>query len=407
MKSQFAKITLLAISCLLSLGFAEVVLRTILPIYEYAASSDSERDNERVWRHQAGARSIKRNPDTRVPHAVLYNSLGLRQHREIDLSTLESQRVVGLFGDSFIENARLPVTQGLGEVLDYLLNEHGAATVLNYGVDGYGIGQSYLAWRESQAPLDLVLYVLCANDFRNLFENAIFTLDETGELEQTPAPPTPLYIRWLSRIHLTYAALDVRNRIRAWGRSPGADVANLVGQARQRQQRDRFHSAGAEAIETRVLESGRNLFVDVDGDDDYSHTMRVFLKILNRWRSGVEDRGGRFLVVGLPRDRESAIMDALAGQVDVFDLNRALARRIEGFDFAQIRFDRDGHWNARGNRIAAEALYVEILASRDIQPLGDSARSDRLDVYYSAFENHVSSATADRAALRAKYLELE
>ena len=74
-------------------------------------------------------------------HLVFYNSLGLRQHREFTSRKPPGVVRVGLFGDSFAENNRLPVQYSLSEVLDFLLNRTGRFEDCNFGTDNYGTDQ--------------------------------------------------------------------------------------------------------------------------------------------------------------------------------------------------------------------------------------------------------------------------
>ncbi len=408
-----ARIGILVLSCLFSLLLVEVALRTVLPIYEYAASSDAQRDSARIWRRPAGARSVHRHPDTGTPHPVIYNDLGLRQHRNFDLASLGSRFVVGLFGDSFTENVRLPVTDGFGEVLDYLLNLQIEAEVLNLGVDGYGIGQSYLTWRESDLPFDVVLYVLCLNDFRNLYENAIFAIEEDGSIVETPPPPAPRYVHWLGRLHLTYAAIDLRNRMRLHRTAQRFGIENLVGHGRRRRQRERFHSPEADRLYEQVLAAGEGVFDEMSGSGTYAETTRLFRHLLERWRDEAASRGQRFVVVGLPRPRESAVIQALDGDFETIDLHRALLARDPDFTFDRIRFARDGHWNERGNELAAEVLYERLVTWQGLEPIPEGERRERLSEYYAAFSGWSPPWASDQVdstvipGLRARYVPLE
>ena len=115
MRRWLARVVALGISLTLSLGMLELALRTVLPIYEYAASSDSARDGQRIWRRHPGTRTVRHHPDTKQPHPVVYNALGLRQHREIDTATLGSQLSVGEGAVTVVVEETHPMPPGDGE----------------------------------------------------------------------------------------------------------------------------------------------------------------------------------------------------------------------------------------------------------------------------------------------------
>lgn len=413
-----ARLALLFTSAVLSLAALEVTLRSVFPIYEYAASAAAKSDGERIWRRHPGTRSVRHHPDTRTAHPVVYNALALRQHREIDVSRLDSQVTVGVFGDSFTENLRVPVAYSFTEVVDYLLNKKIDATVLNFGVDGYGTDQSYLQYRESDLPLDIVIYVLCSNDLRNIFENELFRLDGADSLVQSPAPPTSLLVRAASKLHLTYAFLDLRNRITPSRRPRDFQRENLAEGVRFEQQRQRFRSPEAQSIQNRTHLDGPALFdglVDADSDDAYIQTKRIFLKLLERWRNEVEASGARFVVVGLPRLQESALLTGLPAHFEKIDLYLELLAEDPGYEWEDLRFKNDGHWNEQGNLRAANILYRHIIDWEGLDGLAAPERRAALQTYFDAFGGwHPETGTTNRPGtrpihnrLRTKYAALE
>ena len=54
------------------------------------------------------------HPDTGVRHAVIHNNLALRQHRDFSEDDLVGAINVGVFGDSYTENLRLPSPYSFG-----------------------------------------------------------------------------------------------------------------------------------------------------------------------------------------------------------------------------------------------------------------------------------------------------
>ena len=82
----------------------------------------------------------------------------------------------------------------LSEVLDYLLRQQtDQVTVLNFGVDAYGLDQSYLSYLHSPPAehLNHIVYVFCGNDIRNLYENQLYDLAEDRALVSLDIPSRP------------------------------------------------------------------------------------------------------------------------------------------------------------------------------------------------------------------------
>ena len=197
-KRILGNLVLLSGACVLGLALSEMVLRVGMPRYSYAANARYDLSAVRIWSRVPHDVYTGRHPDTGEPHLIIHNNLGLRQHRDIPASRSAGEIRVGLFGDSFVENLRVAAPYSLSEPLEHLLRAGGAeATVLNFGVDGYGTDQSLLFYEESSAAreLDHVIYVFCINDIRNLYENNLFYLDAKGELVRRPARVPPVWIR--------------------------------------------------------------------------------------------------------------------------------------------------------------------------------------------------------------------
>ena len=108
-----------AISLLLSLGVVEAGLRIFYPKYEYAADARYDRSVNRIWVRMKNTHYKREHPDTGKSHSVYHNNLALRQHRNFTVKDLQTATNISLFGDSFVENLRLPSQHSFTEFLDY------------------------------------------------------------------------------------------------------------------------------------------------------------------------------------------------------------------------------------------------------------------------------------------------
>lgn len=419
---------LVGVSLLVGLAATEGILRAFVARYEPVEAA-LEQDSLRLYRRRPGSHISMADPDTGLVHPVIYNGLTLRQHREFSEEDLGSDVNLGFFGDSFVENLRVPAAETFVEVLDYLLNLDGQRfNVLNFGVSGYGTDQSYITYRHGDLTprLDHVFYVLCANDLRNIFANDLYDLDARGGLIRRPAPESPWWIPVLSRLHVTYLLLELKHVVQLHlagqgDRGAGDEVEKLLRDALQpvdrqaldetrlqRARDDRFESERARAI-TRLISKGR-------WNADVARTIATFQALLVAWRDRVQEQGGHFSVVLLPRPREDRFVDLVPEGIEVINLYRIFAAGNPGYSYADISFRYDNHWNQRGNLAAARALHEQLAPRLGLPRRSKDEIDAALATYYSALpgewkpqlEVPATPAAAESAGpIRRKYLALE
>ncbi len=120
-RTAAVNLSLVLASLLVCLAAGEGYLRLFHPVYEHAAESRYDLDRRRIFARRAHSTGHGRHPDTGVRHAIIHNNLALRQHRDFSEDDLADAVNIGVFGDSFTENVRLPSPYSFTEVLDYLL----------------------------------------------------------------------------------------------------------------------------------------------------------------------------------------------------------------------------------------------------------------------------------------------
>lgn len=209
---MLANLFLILVSCLAGLSLCELSLRIFYPKYRNVAEAEFNRDAMRIWARKPNSRSWGIHPDTGRPHFVHHNNLSLRQHRNFSATDLASATNIGFFGDSFTENVGLPVQYSFTEPLHYLLNQgQRRFNVLNFGVLGYGTGQSFLHYENFHyaEDLDYVIYMYYQNDLNNIFQTNLFHLDDAGVLVANEAIRSSWFVPLISRMHLSYLILDL------------------------------------------------------------------------------------------------------------------------------------------------------------------------------------------------------
>lgn len=407
------RLILVFLSLLVSFLVIELSLRIFFPEYQYAAESKFELNSLRVYSRRANVRSERQHPDSGIAHRVIYNNLALRQHRNFTENDLESAVNIGFFGDSFTENLRLPVPYSFTEVLDYLLNINNKRfNVLNFGVDGYGIDQSYLYYRDSEIShhLDYVFYVLSANDLRNIYENNLFTVDESGFVVQNTFPGTPWWIRIASKFYITYLVIDHIQRAFHSANHLAYDKKLLYEEYQGWFAKKRFHSQRADAI-PRDLVRGQD-------NKDLKNSITIFQYLLEQWRKLVEDNGGNFYVVLLPISAENLISTMISEDFNVINLYKNFNEVIEDYNYKNDwRFRKDSHWNEASNLVAAISLYRALELELSLTFMEDDALKRVLYTYYSAFPNGWMPSEAwvtktsinplNLSRIRMKYIPLE
>ena len=356
-------LSLLLVACLMGLVLCEGSLRLFYPRYAPLAEAQARFDTMRIWARTANNRDYSgARPDTGSVHAVHHNNLALRQHRNFSSADLATAINVGVFGDSFVENRRIDAPYSLTEPLDYLLNQRGRRfNVLNFGVDGYGPGQSLLHYEHFRYAdaLAHVFYVYCDNDLDNLGETALFHLDEAGRLVQHEAIRSSWWATRMNRLHLPYLILDVK---RAY-------------------------------VERRAkVRSGRT--TRAEKDEAFEERLAIFRHLIRRWKLAVERNGGKFHVVLLPQHIPAAfprVPDFLheedVATISLYDCFGAhdAAHYQRPWSGSPYSFKSDGHWNEAGNRLAALCLYRVLEEDMRLPALPAETLRATLRRYYAAF----------------------
>ena len=403
MPKTFANLLLLLVSCVVGLALCEVSLRLFYPKYRHLAEAQFHSHARRIWAYMPNARSWEVHPDTDLLHPHLHNNLALRQHRDFSPTDLAAATNIGVFGDSFVENIHMDVMYSFTEPLDYLLNQSGTRfNVLSFGVWGYGPGQSFLHYNDFlyHKDIDYVVFVYCSNDLQNIYETGLYHLDDAGNLVENAPIPSSGWVRFISRLHLSYLLLDVHRRLSSY-----IEERRVDNQERRSQHKRRVRAKGGPS------------------DGDLKQSLAIFKKLIRRWKHAVERNGNVFLVMTLP---DAPINPSLADvfseeKIEVIDLDTCFGNHDPAhndWEWANspYRFRNDYHWNEAGNKLAAVCLYRVLEEKSGIPALSEDGLQEALFRYYAAFgddpsgkaqgvEGSVSLET--RAEIREKYGALD
>ena len=375
---MIANLCLLLVSCLVGLSLCEMSLRLFYPRYRPLAEAFFIQDEKMRYRRAPNSRSLADHPDhTGLNHFLHTNNFSLRQHRNFSETDLTSATNVGFFGDSFVENIGMAVQYSFTEPLDYLLNQgQRRFNVLNFGVYGYGPGQSFLRYKhfDHAKELDHVVYVYYANDLRELVKRKLFDLDDAGHLIENPPGPSFGLVRLISRLHLVYLILDGSGRL-----SPSlleeweADIREW-----HLEHRRQFHKRRATA-------------------GNPKQGLVIFRQMLRRWKHSVESNGNVFSVVLLPVGPGNPDLVAvfMEEDIEVFDLYSCFsaidpAHADLSWSHSPYRFKNDSHWNEAGNHLAAICLYRFLEEKMRLPKSSEDTLQEALHRYYLAFGGYLN-----------------
>jgi hypothetical protein len=291
-----------------------------------------------------------RHPDLDVPIESRYDRDGVRNHSE--LSTREKRNIIGIFGDSFVENNRVEDRFTFTSILDAAARPR--ARVVNYGVDGYGLDQEYLRYKKYEThDIRDVVYVFCQNDLRDLYETGLTDMTKSGDVVFSE-PRTNPFFRFTGRLHLTYLVITayyksrglvdlIRSGKKEW-KSVGLESNDWVEKMREMRTREDQYS---DTITTELL--------SLNPSADTLRLTQKFLVLLEKWKREVEARQRTFTVLALPWKLDDAVATKLFRN---FDGN--VVHSIDFFNNCKnCIFQNDNHWNEYGNERVAEFILSE------------------------------------------------
>ncbi|WP_145257993.1 hypothetical protein [Planctomycetes bacterium Pan216] len=311
---------------------------------------------------------------TYVPEAgrevmLRFNAEGFRGPDRPKTKPRGLQRVAVL-GDSFIAAVAVEEEDSLvGRLEVELVTADSGAEweVMNFGVSGFSTGQSLLTWRHFAREYDPDLVLLCFYNGNDLADNhhgsssghrPYFVLNEGGSLQLVPLKPVRSTLsRWLAEYSQFYV----------WQKHQTRKVRDLFRET------------------ANVLPPGFHIF-DSEPTGETAEAWEVTERLITTVAEEVRESGAEVVVVGIPAHEQlvekywyrliETVGPAAAGKYDpnypeqrlgklCHDQGISYLPMVNGFreleDPASCYFLEVGHWNEKGNDVAAR-LVVEHLA---------------------------------------------
>jgi len=279
-----------------------------------------------------------------------------------------------VFGDSYAQGSRVAQEDCWPEVLERELD---AVDVVNLGVDGYGMAQSFLRYRELRDAVDHDLVLLVFVPIKNLWRdiNTIRSLAKDWDYYDV----MPRFV--VDEGRLVLAPRPYRTAAEVFEKNRYAASPELKAHLRHY---DRFYFeaefrkprlAGRSvlykaALRAYLLYRKRRLYRQLDPDSEAAEVTRRIFWSMNR---EVAERGGRFVLIFLPSHQDLESLRTSRRYAANWDrLVRAACRDdlacidlSHGFlDAPPDRLDPgyDGsHYGPRANRLIAELIRQRLV----------------------------------------------
>ena len=338
-------ILLVCISTLLAFSLFEIGLR-IDGRYEDQASHKVG-GSETIWTREKNSIEYYSHPDLKREIEIIFDQYSARVSSP---NEADNKRKIAFFGDSSTENRRVENKYSFIEVLNEQSN---SAQFYNFGVDGFGLEQSYSQYlsKRNLMKFDKVFYVFYHNDLRNTYEVQLFDKSSmrNGIVNRNPnATSVPWYIQFVSKLHVTYLAIEGYYKFFYTVKMQTESFSNRLGQKfsqGRREQDQRSHDVYADSILQRVISLNPN--------DEDKIIIDHFKNTLKKWKLDVEAGGADFYVLILP-------LEPAVKLASILDLeNQFQLSHNSDFPLLQNRswkFVNDGHWNEYGNLVAAISI---------------------------------------------------
>ena len=304
---------------------------------------------------------------------VAFNSAGMRD-REHAMTKPEGVFRVLVLGDSFMEALQVPFEESFPSLVEHELSQGTGrrVEVVNASVSGWGTDDelTYLTRYGMQWKPDLILVVMTLhNDISDNLREQFHTI-RNGQLVEQPPPKDSL---------LRYELL----RAKAYLSAKSHAYRLLMRARRAREVRE----------EARQLDSHVVALFRSTADAQISRGLELTGLLLERMQSLAASERSRLVLVMLPvalqlsdqefaefarsvprssgkleNDRPQRLMTRVGDRLGV-----AVIDLLPGFRDWTMRgarslyLERDGHWNERGHRLAADLVARELIARHIIQ----------------------------------------
>ena len=407
-----ANLVLACTSICLTLGAAELVLRSIVPLDPRSPSEFRVPDPALGWVLEADANYVYQMPEA-VVH-VSYNSQGWHDV-EHEVKKPDGVFRILILGDSFMEAYSVELEDAFPRRVEALARSAGSNTeVINAGVAGYGTLQEYLMFEENgqlYAPDLVLLGFLVANDLMNNSAE-IESLLGPGRAQRDARPflnpdePAAWMIipgdfDGAQRRYVQQREFLANQRAKLTER---VIALRMLHETIRKIAKAEENPESGSSVEQRTIEAEELALLGVNycGEPvEYTRAWDTTERILSRLKSDVEALGAQLVVFTVPGLEEVSLesYEAVNGRIAFPEklcieeapghqrLSQILTeldiemipllpefRRVMREDGALLYRLSDQHWNPDGHALAADLVVTELI-KRDLLPISATQAS--------------------------------
>jgi hypothetical protein len=292
-----------------------------------------------IWTNQENSQVIYSHPDLNYPVKSNYAKSGVKANFLINQNFLYE----GFFGDSSTDNRRIEYDYNFTTLYNEMLGKNIA---LNFGVDGFGLDQSFIRYLniKNDFKLSKIFYVFHFNDLANILQTKLFELSNRDELVQARHQLNfkNKIFRFFSKLRLTYFVMSSYQKIIG----KNSDIYYL---------KDRFVEEFVNE-EKNFYKLWKPRFFAIDADsvikDLFSSSptaqtieaKKIFNLILDSWVKDAKSQGSDFYIIVLPDEINRNAFKKIINNEDFYKIIYFKER------FPNLKYTlSEGHWNEIGN----------------------------------------------------------
>jgi hypothetical protein len=306
-------LSIVFISFFLSILIIEIFLRTI-GLYSDLTNTNLEPSNS-IYEKPKDSIQKRKHPDIYYINDNYFDLDGVKNNKK--LTTSKKKNIIGIFGDSFVENYSVDPKFDFSNVLNTNIVNY---EIVNYGVGGYQAEQAFLRYlKYKDHDLKYVFYFFMLGDQESY---KLLTFNDDGKYIINKIKINPIF-KILGKLNITYLSIDSFIKFRILVN----DDYNLI-------KKNNYSELLANQIANKNKTGG-------------AFDMKHFAQLIETFQKEVESSNAKFFVILYPNtDHINYFQEAVKLRnlkVNYFVLDNLLVTE------KKFKFKNDDHWNEFGN----------------------------------------------------------
>jgi len=367
---MFKKISLLFFSLILSLVIVEFCLK-FLGRYNHLTTNNLK-PSQAIYERAHSSIQNHRHPDINHTIVNFFDKSGVKNFDQIDTS--EKKNIIGIFGDSFVENIAIDKDFEYSQLLNERTDNF---KIVNYGIGGYSADQVFIRYlRYKDHEIKHVFFLLMPGD-QGFSTKSIFKNDGEYKID---APKLNNFYHLLGKLNLTYLFIDIYYYLKS-KISKNYTLTNL----------NNYNSILANKIYEKFYHPDlKHCKENFKSQKEFlnDNCAKNLINLLHIFRNKVVENGSKFYILVYPNlkhiDYFNRIINEEKNDFNFYILNKDLEFGTI-FNNRKINFKNDAHWNEYGNVVLAENM-LEIFDEIGIKTnsLNVDKLFNKIDKFYKA-----------------------